>query len=115
MSEFFLELFSEEIPANLQKSAREIILKNFKDFFEKENIHFAKCSSFSTPNRLGILFEEVDKEIREMKNIKRTHIIKTSKRTYNKQHGNTQTTKINHSADRQPAKLVTFATFRREI
>ena len=63
MSEFFLELFSEEIPANLQKSAREIILKNFKDFFEKENIHFAKCSSFSTPNRLGILFEEVDKEI----------------------------------------------------
>ena len=63
MSEFFLELFSEEIPANLQKSAREIILKNFKDFFEKENINFAQCSSFSTPNRLGILFEEVDKEI----------------------------------------------------
>ena len=63
MSEFFLELFSEEIPANSQKSAREIILQNFKNFFEKENINFAKCSSFSTPNRLGILFEEVDKEI----------------------------------------------------
>ena len=63
MSDFFLELFSEEIPANLQKNAREIILKNFKDFFEKENINFSNCSSFSTPNRLGILFEKVDKEI----------------------------------------------------
>ena len=63
MSEFFLELFSEEIPANLQKNAREIVLQNFKNFFEKENINFAKCSSFSTPNRLIILFEEVDKEI----------------------------------------------------
>ena len=60
MSEFFLELFSEEIPVNLQKNAREIILQNFKNFFEKENINFAKCSSFSTPNRLIILFEEVD-------------------------------------------------------
>ena len=40
MSEFFLELFSEEIPVNLQKNAREALLKNFKDFFEKENISF---------------------------------------------------------------------------
>ena len=30
MSEFFLELFSEEIPANLQKNAREILLEKFK-------------------------------------------------------------------------------------
>ena len=40
MSEFFLELFSEEIPVNLQKNARETLLQNFKDFFEKENIVF---------------------------------------------------------------------------
>ena len=36
MSEFFLELFSEEIPVNLQKNAREALLQNFKDFFEKK-------------------------------------------------------------------------------
>ena len=36
MSEFFLELFSEEIPVNLQKNAREVLLQNFKDFFEKK-------------------------------------------------------------------------------
>ena len=38
MSEFFLELFSEEIPANLQKNARNVLLQNFKDFFIKKNI-----------------------------------------------------------------------------
>ena len=31
MSEFFLELFSEEIPSTLQKKARELLLQNFKD------------------------------------------------------------------------------------
>ena len=29
MSEFFLELFSEEIPAGLQKNLRENLLKSF--------------------------------------------------------------------------------------
>ena len=29
MSEFFLEIFSEEIPANLQKAARITLLENF--------------------------------------------------------------------------------------
>ena len=64
MSEFFLELFSEEIPVNLQKNAREILLQNFKDFFEKENIIFSeKSMSFSTPNRLLILFSKINKEV----------------------------------------------------
>ena len=63
MSEFFLELFSEEVPANLQKNTRETLLKNFIDFFEKENISFDKGSSFSTPNRLLILFEKVNKTL----------------------------------------------------
>ena len=64
MSEFFLELFSEEIPVNLQKNAREALLQNFKDFFEKENIVFSgKSLSFSTPNRLLILFDRLNKEV----------------------------------------------------
>ena len=64
MSEFFLELFSEEIPVNLQKNAREVLLQNFKDFFEKENIIFSgKGLSFSTPNRLLILFNKINKEV----------------------------------------------------
>ena len=40
MSEFFLELFSEEIPATLQKTARDNLQKNFVDFLKKEEIEF---------------------------------------------------------------------------
>ena len=65
MSEFFLELFSEEIPANLQKNARRSLLQNFKDFFEKKNIKFSKDLSFSTPNRLLILFDGIKPEIHQ--------------------------------------------------
>ena len=66
MSEFFLELFSEEIPANLQKNARKNILQNFKDFFEKKKINFNKEFSFSTPNRLLLLFEGIQPEIHQL-------------------------------------------------
>ena len=64
MSEFFLELFSEEIPFNLQKSARSNLLQNFKDFFKQEKIITkSEGKVFSTPNRLIILFEKIDPEI----------------------------------------------------
>ena len=42
MSEFFLELFSEEIPAGLQKDLREKIFKDFKDLFENRFIKSKK-------------------------------------------------------------------------
>ena len=59
MSEFFLELFSEEIPAGLQKNLRENLLKSFNDLFEEKFISFKRSSSYSTPNRLVILFHEI--------------------------------------------------------
>ena len=63
MSEFLLELFSEEIPSNLQKNVRGDLLKSFKDLFLEKSIQFKKSSSYSTPNRLVILFESVQKQI----------------------------------------------------
>ena len=63
MSEFFLELFSEEIPAGLQQNTRNILLENFQKLFQEKQILFKKSSSFSTPNRLIILFEGLSKEI----------------------------------------------------
>mgnify|MGYP003682461395 FL=1 len=63
MSEFFLELFSEEIPANLQSSSRVILLENFQKLFEEKQISFKKSASYSTPNRLIILFEGLSKKI----------------------------------------------------
>ncbi len=63
MSEFFLELFSEEIPSSLQKNLREDLLDKFNNSFKKKFISFKKSSSFSTPNRLIILFEGLQKKI----------------------------------------------------
>ena len=63
MSEFFLELFSEEIPAGLQQNSRNALLESFQKLFQEKQISFKKSSSFSTPNRLIILFEGLSKEI----------------------------------------------------
>ena len=63
MAEFFLELFSEEIPAGLQKNLRENILGEFQKFFSEKAIKSKKSFSISTPNRLVLVFENLDKEI----------------------------------------------------
>ncbi len=63
MSEFFLELFSEEIPSSLQKNLREDLLVSFNKFFNDRLISFKKGSSFSTPNRMIILFEGLQKQV----------------------------------------------------
>jgi glycyl-tRNA synthetase beta chain len=63
MSEFFLELFSEEIPSSLQKNLREDLLNSFTKVFNEKSISFKKSSSFSTPNRLVVLFEGLQKKI----------------------------------------------------
>ena len=59
MSEFFLELFTEEIPSNLQKNARENILESFQSLFKIEDISFKKSFCYSTPNRLIVVFEDL--------------------------------------------------------
>jgi len=64
MAEFLLELFSEEIPANLQSTARINLLTSFKKFFEKENINYKDDAKvFSTPNRLVLCFKKIEREI----------------------------------------------------
>ena len=65
MAEFFLELFSEEIPPKLQKNTRDFLLENFQKLFEEKNLKFKNSKSYSTPNRLIIFFDGLDKEIRE--------------------------------------------------
>ncbi len=52
MSEFFLELFSEEIPPKLQINARKNLYENLKKFFEENEILIkGKLNVYSTPNR----------------------------------------------------------------
>ena len=51
MSEFFIELFSEEIPANLQNKTRHDFFQNLKEFLEKEEIKYSgEAKAFSIPN-----------------------------------------------------------------
>ncbi len=64
MSELFLELFSEEIPAKLQINARKEVLQIFKIFFEEnEIITKGNFKVYSTPNRLVINIDKLTKEI----------------------------------------------------
>ena len=63
MSEFFLELFSEEIPAEQQKNLRNKILDDFKNLFNEKNIKSKNSFCLSSPNRVVIVFEGLDKLI----------------------------------------------------
>ncbi len=64
MAEFFLELFSEEIPANLQQNFREKLLEDFRKYFTNKSIKSKKSFSLSTPNRVIIVFEGLQKKIK---------------------------------------------------
>jgi len=76
MSELFLELFTEEIPTNLQVNARENLVINIKKFLDKENISYkGKSESYSTPNRLIIYFENIKPTlVKESKEIRGPNI-----------------------------------------
>ena len=64
MSEFFLELFSEEIPPKLQTSARKYLLQSFINFFDDNKIDIkGNYKAFSTPNRLIINIDKIPKII----------------------------------------------------
>ena len=52
MSEFFLEIFSEEIPAKLQINARQQIKQALEEKLSKKEISFKSSKSFSTPTRI---------------------------------------------------------------
>ena len=64
MSEFFLELFSEEIPAKLQVNARKSLLDILKKFFEENKVEIkGQIKVFSTPNRLVVFIDKIAKNI----------------------------------------------------
>ena len=74
MAEFFLELFSEEIPAGLQKNLRDKLLEEFQKFFFDKSIKSKKSFSLSTPNRLIVVFEGLERQIKILsKEVKNHH------------------------------------------
>ncbi len=63
MSEFLLELYSEEIPPQLQISAREELKYFLEKSLKEEGLKYKSIFSFSSPTRLTILIKDMPEKI----------------------------------------------------
>ena len=54
MSEFLLELYSEEIPPQLQINARNQLKQQLEKSLKEEGIQHKECLEYSSPTRLSI-------------------------------------------------------------
>jgi glycyl-tRNA synthetase beta chain len=71
MAELLMELYSEEIPPQLQIGARNQLKQFFEKFFEEESIKYKEISIFSSPTRLTAVAEGLAEKIKlESKEIK---------------------------------------------
>ncbi|HEU5047806.1 MAG TPA: glycine--tRNA ligase subunit beta [Rickettsiales bacterium] len=59
MSDFLLELFSEEIPARMQSEAARHLAATFTDALKQAGIEHGKVKTFVTPRRLAVLAEGI--------------------------------------------------------
>ncbi len=69
MTELFIELLSEEIPAKLQIEARQKIKQLIDERLAKKEINFETSESFSTPKRLVFLVDGIPKKIEKKKKV----------------------------------------------
>ena len=71
MAELLLELYSEEIPPQLQISARSQIKQYIENSFKEDNIKYKELSVYSSPTRLTIFTKDLTEKIKiEAKEIK---------------------------------------------
>jgi glycyl-tRNA synthetase beta chain len=62
MPELFIELFSEEIPARMQKRAEEDFARLLEEALKGAHFPQLKVQTFSTPRRLGLVVEDLPTE-----------------------------------------------------
>ena len=71
MTELLLELYSEEIPPQLQIAARSQIKQFIENSFKENNIKYNSLSVYSSPTRLTLFIKELAEKIKtEAKEIK---------------------------------------------
>ena len=63
MSEFLLELYSEEVPPNLQINARKEIEEKIKKSLKDESVKYSDIKSFSSPTRLIIFIKGLKESV----------------------------------------------------
>ena len=64
MAELLLELYSEEIPPQLQISARSQIKQYIENSFKEKNIRHKELSVYSSPTRLTIFTKDLTEKIK---------------------------------------------------
>ena len=64
MSEFLLELYSEEIPPQLQINARTQLKQQLEKSLEEEEIQYKDCLEYSNPTRLSIYITGIPEKIK---------------------------------------------------
>ena len=64
MSEFLLELYSEEIPSELQITARKELKENLEKSLKEEGLKYKSIIAYSTPTRLSILIKDIPIQIK---------------------------------------------------
>ena len=64
MSEFLLELYSEEIPPQLQITARKELKERIENSLNEEGLKYKFVSSFSSPTRLTILIKDIVEKVK---------------------------------------------------
>ena len=64
MAELLLELYSEEIPPQLQIAARSQIKQFIENSLQEENIKYKELSVFSSPTRLTLFIRDLTEKIK---------------------------------------------------
>ena len=71
MAELLLELYSEEIPPQLQIAARSQIKQFIENSLKEDNIKYRELLVFSSPTRLTLMIKDLAEQIKtEAKEIK---------------------------------------------
>ena len=71
MAELLLELYSEEIPPQLQISARSQIKQFIENSLHQDNVKYKELSVYSSPTRLTLFIKDLNEKIKlEAKEIK---------------------------------------------
>ena len=116
MSEFLLELYSEEMPPNLQINAREELAEKLNKFMIEENIKFKSLQSLSTPTRLVIIIKGLTETIktpaREIKGPK-VGVLEDIKNSFLKAHNSNSKDLFEKQTEK--GKFYFIKTFPREI
>ena len=64
MAEFLLELYSEEIPPQLQRAARSQIKQFIENSFEEDSINYKELLVYSSPTRLMVFTKSLPEKIK---------------------------------------------------